>query len=202
MNARIEKYLVAYNLVQLTGWLAAIIVLPFNLLYSFWIILFCQIFSLLEIFHAYKKWTNSSPFLCFIQTGARLMILYFSIIILCSIYLQPLNFFFTKHRAESIIYLMFASWCVAEIIRYTYYSTELLNQKIKVIVWFRYSAFIILYPIGVACEFFIMYLVFINNNFGLKIILIVITIAYIFLFPRLYLHLLKQRKLKLNSNNK
>ena len=33
MNARIEKYLVAYNLVQLTGWLAAIIVLPFNLLF-------------------------------------------------------------------------------------------------------------------------------------------------------------------------
>ncbi|MBP6659099.1 MAG: hypothetical protein KA174_00355 [Chitinophagales bacterium] len=202
MNARIEKYLVAYNLVQLTGWLAAIIVLPFNLLYSFWIILFCQIFSLLEIFHAYKKWTNSSPFLCFIQTGARLMILYFSIIILCSIYLQPLNFFFTKHRAESIIYLMFASWCVAEIIRYTYYSTELLNQKLKGIVWLRYNAFILCYPVGLICEIYIIVNLFVITSLYVKIFLILVLIAYMFLFPRLYLHLLKQRKLKLNSNNK
>ena len=173
MNARIEKYLVAYNLVQLTGWLAAIIVLPFNLLYSFWIILFCQIFSLLEIFHAYNKWTNSSPFLCFIQTGARLMILYFIIIILCSIYLQPLK-----------------------------YSTELLNQKLKGIVWLRYNAFILCYPVGLICEIYIIVNLFVITSLYVKVFLILVLIAYMFLFPRLYLHLLKQRKLKLNSNNK
>ncbi|MBK6276195.1 MAG: hypothetical protein IPF58_16590 [Saprospirales bacterium] len=82
---------------------------------------------MLEIFHAYNKWTNSSPFLCFIQTGARLMILYFSIIILCSIYLQPLNFFTKKQKA-----IMFnVAWCFAEIIRYAYYITQLLKKKIK-----------------------------------------------------------------------
>ena len=91
---------------------------------------------------------------------------------------------------------------VAEIIRYTYYSTELLNQKIKVIVWFRYNAFILCYPVGLICEIYIIVNLFVITSLYVKIFLILVLIAYIFLFPRLYLHLLKQRKLKLNSNNK
>ena len=75
MNARIEKYLKAYNLVQLAGWLLALVSLPFSFMLSFYTVCFVQLLSLLEIFHAYKKWNNSSPLLCFVQIAARLFIL-------------------------------------------------------------------------------------------------------------------------------
>ena len=52
MNARIEKYLTAYNLVQLAGWLLAIISLPINFLFSFYAICVVQLLSAAEIFHA------------------------------------------------------------------------------------------------------------------------------------------------------
>ena len=196
MNARIEKYLIGYSFIQVFAWLTAFIFINVDYEVSFGIILIFQIISLVETFHAYKKWNNSSPFFSFIQTAARLNILFLAFRLAVQFAFDDLNYF------DEVVTIMFHVWCLAEIIRYAYYLSQLLKKEIKIVSWLRYSAFIILYPIGVVCEFFIMYLVFINNNFGLKIILIVIAIAYIFLFPRLYLHLLKQRKLKLNSNNK
>jgi len=73
-------------------------------------------------------------------------------------------------------------------------------MKIKnhAIVWLRYSAFIICYPIGLACEFFVIYNVFkYNDIFAIKLLMVVAVMVYVFLFPRLYLHLLNQRKQKL-----
>ena len=196
MNARIEKYLIGYSFVQLFAWLTAFIFINVDHVVSFEIILIFQIISLVETFHAYKKWNNSSPIFSFIQTAARLFILFLIYSLISKFMFRHVNYY------KEVVTIMLHVWCFAEIIRYAHYLTQLLKKENKIISWLRYSAFLILYPIGVACEFFIMYLVFINNNFGLKIILIVIAIAYIFLFPRLYLHLLKQRKLKLNSNNK
>ena len=61
MNARIEKYLKAYNLVQLAGWLLAIVSLPFSFMFSFYTVCAVQLLSLLEIIHAFKKWNNLFP---------------------------------------------------------------------------------------------------------------------------------------------
>lgn len=195
MNASIEKYLIAYNLVQLTGWLLALIILPVNFIFSIFIVAFFQFISLLEIVHAHQKWTQSSPVLCFIQIGARLFILFFTIKILFISIFNPIANFY------KIVCLMLTTWCIAEIIRCTYYLSQLIKKEKHIITWLRYSAFMVLYPIGVACEFLIMYLVFINNNLAMKIILIVVAIAYMFIFPKLYLHLLKQRKQKLYTVN-
>lgn len=194
MNASIEKYLKVYNIVQLAGWLLAIISLPFSFLFSCYTIFAFQILSVLEIFHAYKKWNNSSPLFCFIQIGARIMILSFSIIIIFATFLKPIPYF------ENVVYLMFAAWCIAEIIRYAYYVSQLFQKENKIIVWLRYSAFIICYPIGVACEFFIIYNVFKYTDFlAVKIMIVIVGLTYFYFFPILFNHLIKQRKLKLNT---
>lgn len=194
MNASIEKYLKVYNCLQLIGWLLAIIVLPFNFLFASYTILLFQIISLIEVFHAYKKWTNSSPWLCFVQTGARLFIIIFSLLIVVVTFLKPIQYF------AAVVYIMFATWCIAEIIRYTYYITLLFKKESKIISWLRYSAFIICYPIGIACEFFVMYNVFkYNDILAIKLLMLIAAIVYLFLFPRLYLHLLQQRKTKLHT---
>lgn len=187
MNARIEKYLKAYNLVQLAGWLLAIITLPVFFEISFCIICIVQLLSMLEIFHAYKKWNNSSPLFCFIQIGARLMILYFV-------------FSFCKEEIfKAIVHLMFIAWCTAEVIRYAYYISELYKEKHNKFLWLRYNAFIICYPIGLICEIYILINVFVISSSFLKILIVLILLAYVIAFPMLYLHLLKQRKIKIIS---
>lgn len=192
MNARIEKYLKAYNLVQLTGWLLAIISLPFNFLFSFYTICVVQLLSVLEIFHAYKKWNNSSPFFCLIQIAARLFILFFTFTLLFISIFREIPFL------NQVVYVMLTAWCVAEIIRYLYYVTQLFKIENYTITWLRYSAFIICYPVGLLCEFFILSAVFkFNDSMAIKILMIIVEIIYIFLFPKLYKHLLKQRKQKL-----
>lgn len=192
MNARIEKYLKAYNLVQLGGWLLAIISLPLNFLFAFYTICIVQLLSVLEIYNAHKKWNNSSPFFCFIQIAARLFVLFFSFILLFVSIFRKIPFLYED------IYIMLTAWCIAEIIRYAYYVTQLFKQEIKLITWLRYSAFIICYPVGLLSEFFVLYTVFkYNDVLAVKILMVVVALIYVFMFPKLYLHLFKQRKQKL-----
>ena len=88
---------------------------------------------------------------------------------------------------------MTLAWCIAEIIRSSYY----LKRQSNLITWSRYNAFIICYPIGVTSELYLIYSVAINKSkLSVTIALILLTIAYFIVFPSLYLHLLKQRKLK------
>jgi very-long-chain (3R)-3-hydroxyacyl-CoA dehydratase len=202
MNARIEKYLKAYNLVQLAGWLLALIFISLDIDSAFFIIFFFQFISLLEVIHAHQKWTQSSPFLCIIQIGARLFILVLVKLLFFQFYFRECNYVDTLVSImDSVIKSMFYAWCIAEIIRYAYYVTQLFKNENKTITWLRYSAFIICYPIGLTCEFFVMYTVFKHNDIVIKILMVIVAIVYVFLFPRLYLHLLKQRKLKLITNN-
>jgi very-long-chain (3R)-3-hydroxyacyl-CoA dehydratase len=61
--------------------------------------------------------------------------------------------------APSVIYIQSSwifnittAWSLAEIIRYGYYLYLSIGVPPKTIIWIRYSAFIILYPIGVFSE--------------------------------------------------
>jgi len=192
MNASIEKYLKTYNFLQLFAWFIALLFLNFNPEISLSIILIFQIISLIEVYHAHKKWTSSSPFLTFVQIGARLFILSLVYVIIYQFLFRDLGYF------DEIIIVMFHVWCIAEIIRYAYYVTQLFRKENKIITWLRYSAFILCYPIGLICEFFVMFTLFKHNeNTAIKILMILAAIVYFFLFPRLYLHLLRQRKQKL-----
>ena len=195
MNARIEKYLKAYNLVQLAGWLLALVSLPFSFMLSFYTVCFVQLLSLLEIFHAYKKWNNSSPLLCFVQIAARLFILFFTYLLIFLTIFKKIPFFY------EVVYAMLLAWFIAEIIRYAYYVSDMFNVQGKLITWLRYSAFIICYPVGVVSEFFVMYTVFkYDDLLSIKILMVVVALIYLYFFPKLYLHLVKQRKLKLNHS--
>ena len=196
MNASIEKYLKAYNIVQFSAWFIALLFLNFDSEISLSTILIFQFISLVEIFHAYKKWTNTSVFLTFAQIVARLFILTLVYVIIFEFLFSDLGYF------DDVIKIMFYAWCIAETIRYAYYVTQLFKKENKIITWLRYSVFIACYPIGLACEFLLMHFVFVkNDNILVRILLILVAIVYIFLFPRLYLHLLKQRKIKLIKNN-
>jgi hypothetical protein len=75
MNARIEKYLIAYNYIQLFGWICVLAALIFSQTKLFYILCFVQTFALLEIVHTFFKWIKSNFIFTFLQIGARVLML-------------------------------------------------------------------------------------------------------------------------------
>ncbi|CAO1402544.1 unnamed protein product [Diamesa hyperborea] len=106
--------------------------------------------------------------------------------------------------------LALLAWSVTEIIRYGYYAFNLVGSVPYVLVWLRYTTFIILYPIGVTGELLCFYWATkhvyatkqwsiempnsLNATFSYFYTLWMIMLSYIPIFPQLYLHMFAQRK--------
>ena len=52
------------------------------------------------------------------------------------------------HVKDGWILLVTIPWALSDIIRYTYYIQKLFKKNFYIIEYIRYTAFIILYPIG------------------------------------------------------
>lgn len=106
--------------------------------------------------------------------------------------------------------LALLAWSITEIIRYGYYGFNLINFVPSLLVWLRYTTFIVLYPIGVTGELLCFYwaqsyaanhnvwsIEMPNNNnvtFSYYYFLWLVMALYIPLFPQLYMHMFAQRK--------
>lgn len=192
MNASIENYLKVYNTAEALSWFTALLFLPFNPMVSFYLIIAAQTLALSEVFYAWKKWSNSTPFYCFIQSTARLLILFFSYLLLFISIFKPIQWLMPT------VLIMLTVWCIAETTRYVFYISQLFKYKNTIITWLRYTLFIICYPVGIVCEFFILFTVFrYNDVLGVKIAIIALGVIYLIYFPKLFMHLLNQRKHKL-----
>jgi hypothetical protein len=53
---------------------------------------------------------------------------------------------------------MVFAWSVAEVIRYSFYTLSLTGFDVYPLVWLRYTAFYILYPLGASSEASLIYL--------------------------------------------
>jgi very-long-chain (3R)-3-hydroxyacyl-CoA dehydratase len=99
-------------------------------------------------------------------------------------------------------YVMFTAWSLAEIIRYFYYNVPTL----KTLTFLRYSAFLVLYPLGVLTgELPLVWEHFQNAKaLGQKRVWIDVgmLIGYVPGFPYLFLHMIKLRKKKLAKTPK
>lgn len=106
----------------------------------------------------------------------------------------------SQYSTISGFMLITLAWSITEIVRALYYLTEIGNQPIKAISFSRYTFFILLYPIGVLGEFLIMFTFWEYNQFEFDIWnigLALIAVSYFIFFPKLYMHMWKQRKKKL-----
>lgn len=92
------------------------------------------------------------------------------------------------------------AWTVTEIVRALYYLAGIFQQNWTIITFARYSFFLILYPLGVAGEFMVMYTFWSWREWRLDLLNIalgIIALSYFIGFPKLFGHMLKQRKKKL-----
>jgi len=173
----VSSYLLLYNIYQAQGWGRALVGLlsgGTSNAGQVWSAIgpaidFFQHLGMMEVLHAALGFTPSSPALTLLQMVSRLGVV--AILNECPELKQD-NFW---------VPMMLFAWCNAEICRYTFYSCSLLRDiatscqgmavalklvKVKsveladepvfnipyLLVWLRYSLFIVLYPMGVSGE--------------------------------------------------
>ncbi|KAK3097558.1 hypothetical protein FSP39_010781 [Pinctada imbricata] len=100
----------------------------------------CQTMAVMEIIHPILGLIKSSAIPPLIQVLGRSIILFVII-----------------HHEERIhdapaVYFLILTWSLVELIRYPFYMLGLVNKKIYLVTWLRYTAWIPLYPLGFLLE--------------------------------------------------
>ncbi|GAA5895614.1 hypothetical protein JCM5296_003762 [Sporobolomyces johnsonii] len=99
-----------------------------------------QTAAILEAVHSATRLVRSPLGTTVAQISSRLLIVWYICVVFPEVPRTP---FYIS---------MVAAWSFAEIIRYLHYASSLLNVKVPVLEWIRYTAFYILYPVGAGSE--------------------------------------------------
>ncbi|RPA87177.1 protein-tyrosine phosphatase-like protein, partial [Ascobolus immersus RN42] len=90
------------------------------------------------------------------------------------------------------------AWSISEVVRYSFYVSNLIYGKpLGFVQWARYNLFIVLYPLGAGCEWWLMWrgLGEAREWWGLYAGWMVFSMAvYPLLFPGQYWYMVKQRR--------
>ncbi|KAK7196415.1 protein tyrosine phosphatase [Novymonas esmeraldas] len=151
-----DMYLLAYNAGMCIGWGTILVKVVKHLasggdvasVYPDIAQLLCvaQTGAITEIFHAAFGLVRSPVGTTFLQVLSRLVVLYGAVRI------------GDKQVTSSPIFVqMLVAWCLSEIIRYSFYGASLVNAKVAPLTWLRYSAFMVLYPVGITGEIGCLY---------------------------------------------
>ena len=207
-------YLILYNFLQLCGWSCFFFRVTNYLINSkslqeiysnsHLILECCQYGAFLEIIHSIIGIVKSSIFATSIQIIGRIIIV---------VILQ-----FFESAVSQGYFLIYFAWSIVEIVRYTYYIMNLLQKDFVkfnipyILIWCRYSFFVVLYPIGVSGEMitvwnakkdFNKYILYQTDKYTFTAadLIYPIWIFYIPALIYLYGYLFKQRKKVLNRLN-
>lgn len=212
ISIAVRRYLLAYNALQTIGWSHCLYRLfdyyllqdeAYRAKFPLWdcmklIIGLYQNLAFLEIIHAFCGWVKSNPIITTFQVFSRIIVLMLVVAATPTAELSP------------GLPLAFFAWSITEIIRYSYYALNLVQLLPTILVYLRYTTFIVLYPIGVTGELLCfwwaqdyaskvtIWTLQMPNRFNLTFsyyaFLWIIMLLYIPLFPRLYMHMFNQRR--------
>ncbi|KAL2868353.1 putative membrane protein [Aspergillus lucknowensis] len=106
-----------------------------------------QTLAALEILHAATGITRAPVFTTFTQIFAR------------CVQVWAINYGFPRVTESSSAYpAMLFAWSTADVVRYLYFTVLLAGIPVpKLLKWLRYSLFLVLYPIGIGSEWWLMY---------------------------------------------
>lgn len=204
-QAHPKRWLIAYNSVSSSLW--AIVL--FNTLFlgialgqplifekTNKITTYIQTLALIEIFNAAFGIVRASLFTTGMQVYSRLLVVWGIWQFLPN---SPANTHWTYISVQ-------IAWALSELIKYNYHLQSFKGEIPYWLVYLRYTAFIVLYPIGVGSEMTIMYLSLDEAKVvGGDVLYYFIVANLVFYIPglaHLYSHLLRQRKKVLSKYNK
>ncbi|KAJ7072385.1 PTPLA-domain-containing protein [Mycena amicta] len=104
-----------------------------------------QTFALLEVAHVLLGWVRSPLQTTAMQVSSRLWIVW-------GIVQQ-----FGVARANPLYTSCVLAWSITEIVRYSFYASNLLGYEPPLLLYLRYTLFYVLYPIGAGSEAFLSY---------------------------------------------
>ncbi|XP_064597266.1 very-long-chain (3R)-3-hydroxyacyl-CoA dehydratase 2-like [Liolophura sinensis] len=200
-------YLTAYNVAQTLGWSALMLSISSNLLTRGYQTLYeenemllkaFQTAAILEVVHCAIGIVRSNVLLTAVQVASRVFLVW------GIVHTVP------QTQTNFGVLMLLLAWTVTEIIRYSFYTFQLVGHVPYVIKWMRYTFFIVLYPLGVTGELLCIYSALpivkssgiysislpnrANMSFNYFYFLIAIMLSYIPIFPQLYFHMIHQRK--------
>uniref|UniRef100_A0A1I8C1U6 Very-long-chain (3R)-3-hydroxyacyl-CoA dehydratase n=1 Tax=Meloidogyne hapla TaxID=6305 RepID=A0A1I8C1U6_MELHA len=107
-----------------------------------------------------------------------------------------------ESRVSIGVPMLLIAWSITEVIRYSFYALNLINAVPSVLIWMRYTFFILLYPLGAGGELLTMFAALpeiaerkhftiempnsANFAFNFYWAVILLALTYIPLFPQLY----------------
>ncbi|KAJ5481180.1 hypothetical protein N7539_007074 [Penicillium diatomitis] len=108
---------------------------------------YAQTLAAAEVLHAIFGITRSPVFTTFTQAFAR------------STQVWAVNYAFPRTTSVSYAYpAMILAWSMADVVRYSYFAVMLAGKTNSgVLRWLRYSLFVVLYPVGISSEWWLMY---------------------------------------------
>lgn len=110
-------------------------------------VLTLQTLATLEILHALTRLVHAPVLTTAVQVAGRLTVLYLVI--------EPYP---TAATASWWYAAMVLAWSAADVVRYCYFATRLVGgHQYRRLAWLRYSAFYVLYPVGIASEVGVVY---------------------------------------------
>jgi len=160
-----------------------------------------QLAALMEVIHAMIGLVPSSPLMALTQWGGKAHALF------AILYGVP------QVQSSWMGPVMLAVWALSEVIRYPWYALTTVGACPSYLTWLRYTMFIPLYPIGVACEMGLIWLSLhvveadgrwsihmpnqANFAFDYAMFLKVLLLVYPFVWWQLFSSLLRTRAKKL-----
>ncbi|KAK3692215.1 tyrosine phosphatase-like protein [Podospora appendiculata] len=191
-----KAYLVAYNAASAIAWATILgrvaVVLfwkgaPFVPLVVDRFARTTQTFAIMEIVHALTGVVPAPFFTTAMQVASRLVLMWGIA--------QP----FPGLCASAWYASMLGAWATTEVIRYTYFALKQFDGGVPAwLHWLRYSAFLVLYPIGISSEVAMIVKALVGPASSLAAwypwALIGILLSYIPGSVVLYSHMLKQRR--------
>ena len=191
-----KNYLKLYNLLLAIGWAVLLAAYLFNGCeineFTLMLLNICQFAAVLEIIHAALKIVSSPVSTTIKQLGSRFMVVVL-------IDLLKNEEYISIGGVTGLHLIMFA-WGITEIVRYSFYFSGLIGKEIKVLVFLRYTLFLVLYPAGVTGELLIIYSWMKKDGLSFSandIIFGIIFLSYFVFFPGMFGHMLSQRRKKL-----
>lgn len=203
-----KAYLLAYNGFQFAGWSYLLFQVAKHFasgkdISTLWevtrpIVMIIQNSAVLEVVHVLLGLVKSNALVTAMQVASRVMVVCGVLSVTPTAPLSP------------GLPLLLVAWSIAEIIRYLFYALNLISAVPYSLVWSRYTFFYALYPLGVTGELLCFYAAqayvrktklfsmempnALNFTFSYHYILLGIMASYIPLFPKMYFHMISQRK--------
>ncbi|KAL7651209.1 hypothetical protein ACMYSQ_010947 [Aspergillus niger] len=177
MSSLRTTYLVTYNSINALLWLyifSSIVVSPFQSPQTTYSTLepwtrWTQTIAILEILHASLGLTRSPIFTTFTQIFAR------------SVQVWAINYAYPETTSPSPAYkYMLLAWSFADAIRYSYFAVLSAGAPVPSLLrWLRYSLFLILYPVGIGSEWWLMFQALrVTNSLPVKALFIFFLFLY------------------------